>query len=87
MIPSLECIAFTASHSSNAGTIYPSDRFAHRSVVTSPVDLKLNPGWFKCLISMGVFETLRTVNERDGIAGITTDIITRHSANPARRRA
>ena len=87
MIPSLECIAFTASHSSNAGTIYPSDRFAHRSVVTSPVDLKPNPGWFKCLISMGVFETLRTVNERDGIAGITTDIITRHSANPARRRA
>ena len=87
MSPSPKCTALIATPSSDVGTIDHSDRSAHRSVVISPVDRKLQFKWFIRSIEMSLFETLPTTAERGTNAGITTDVIRTRSGSLGVRHA
>jgi len=87
MSPSPKCTALIARPSSDVGTIHHSDRSAHRSLVISPVDRKLQFKWFIRSIEMSLFETLPTTAERGTNAGITTDVIRTRSGSLAVRHA
>ena len=65
----------------DVGAIHHSDRFAHRSVVTSSVDRKRMCLRFICSIVMSPFGTLPATAERGGNSRTTTNVFRRRCGN------
>src|SRR5580658_4449745 len=83
MTPFQECSALITSPSSHVATVRHSNRCADRSAVISRAGRKRQIMSFICSIVTSIFGTMPITAEQGGNAGTTTDVIRRHSWNPA----